>query len=110
MKYELVHADTCLPDYWGGHHKAHLQIPICGPMTLKEVKESLKYELSEYTLGCDEFAESLREFEPKAMRKAIAAINRLERSKKDRKKLFSDVEVSGEGYDFVYAFFVFMEI
>lgn len=25
---ECVHVDTCLPDYWGGHHLAHISVPI----------------------------------------------------------------------------------
>ena len=47
MKLECLHADTCLPDYWGGHHLAHVQIPVYRGMTLKAIKESIRDEDSE---------------------------------------------------------------
>lgn len=33
-KLECCHADTCLPDYWSGHHLPHVQIAVWRGMTL----------------------------------------------------------------------------
>ena len=44
---ECCHADTCFPDYWGGHHLAHIQVPVWNGMSLAELKKALMSELNE---------------------------------------------------------------
>lgn len=44
---ECCHADTCFPDYWGGHHLAHIQVPVWNGMSLAELKKALMSELAE---------------------------------------------------------------
>lgn len=44
---ECCHADTCFPDYWGGHHLAHIQVPVWNGMSLAELKKALMAELAE---------------------------------------------------------------
>ena len=44
---ECIHADTCFPDYWGGHHLAHIQVPVWNGMSLAELKKALMSELNE---------------------------------------------------------------
>ena len=44
---ECCHADTCLSDYWGGHHLAHVQVPVWNGMSLAELKKALMAELNE---------------------------------------------------------------
>ena len=44
---ECCHADTCFPDYWGGHHLAHVQVPVWNGMSLVELKKALMAELNE---------------------------------------------------------------
>ena len=44
---ECIHADTCFPDYWGGHHLAHIQVPVWNGMSLTELKKALMSELNE---------------------------------------------------------------
>ncbi len=44
---ECIHADTCFPDYWGGHHLAHVQVPVWNGMSLAELKKALMSELNE---------------------------------------------------------------
>ena len=44
---ECIHADTCFPDYWGGHHLAHIQVPVYNGMSLAELKKALMSELNE---------------------------------------------------------------
>lgn len=45
MKLECAHADTCLPDYWCGHHRPHVQIPVTPGMSLKAIKEEIRNAL-----------------------------------------------------------------
>ncbi len=48
MKYHLQHADTCLSDYWGGHHLPHVSVPVDGTTTtVREVLDGVRSELSQ---------------------------------------------------------------
>ena len=47
MKYNLVHADTCLSGYWGGHHLPHVSIPVDGTITVKEVFDQIRSEINQ---------------------------------------------------------------
>ena len=40
--YTLAHADTCLPDYWSGHHLPHISVPVCRSMTAGELRDALR--------------------------------------------------------------------
>ena len=110
-RLELCHVDTCLPDYWGGHHLPHMQVPIPpGGITIKELKESLKSELNQDAIAGSELdvIES-EEFHKKAM----AAINRIQPAVKGQRKVFTDIEGPTDGWDCgdtVCAFFVFVEL
>lgn len=120
MKLELCHADTCLPDYWGGHHLAHVQIPVYRGMTLKEIKQAIREEVIQGAVeGCDRIAliisdsiepEDEKEAE-KVYRATMAAINRMKPAKKGQRRFFTDIEAPADDCDdTVYAFFVFMPI
>lgn len=119
MKLELVHADTCLPDYWSGHHRAHVQIPVIPGMSGKDIKSAIKAELVEgAVMGSDDIAFLLsadyvgadREAEAeKVYRAAMAAVNRMRPAKKGQRKFFTDIDAS-EDSETVYAFFVFVEV
>jgi len=123
MKFELNHADTCLPDYWSGHHLPHIQSPVYRDMSMKDIKQALRYELS---MGCvmgstdharflhDDFVGAENEkLADKVTRAAYAAINRIKPSKKGQRKFFTDLDPwhdEDELGDSVYAYFVFVEI
>lgn len=47
MRYNIVHADTCLSDYWGGHHLPHVSVPVDGATTVKEVFDEIRSELNQ---------------------------------------------------------------
>lgn len=120
MKLELVHVDTCLADFWPGHHKAHVQIPVYRGMTLRAVKDALRHEiLHGAVMGSDDLARLLSahvvrpeevKLADRAVRAAYAAVNRLKPARKGQKKFFQDLEETDESEDCVYAFFVFVEI
>lgn len=118
MKLECLHADTCLPDYWGGHHLAHVQIPVYRGMTLKALKESIRDELRMGAVcGSDEIASLLSDDfvtdekkADKVTRAAYAAVNRIKPEKKGQRTFFTDIEEADDCSESVYAFFVFMEI
>ena len=109
---ECLHADTCLPDYWSGHHLAHVQIPVYPGMTLKEIKESLHSELNQGAIaGSDERTRDDSGKEGDIwFRKAHAAINRIKPATKGQRTFFRDLEEqSDDDMDIVYAFFVFRD-
>lgn len=120
MKLNCIHADTCLADYWRGHHLAHVQIPVYRGMHISEVKDAIRRELREGAVaGSDDIARLLSEYasspeEEKlvkaATRAAFAAVNRDVRpAKKGKRKLFLDLEPDGKDSETVWSFFVFKE-
>lgn len=113
-KYECCHVDTCLPDYWGGHHLPHIQIPVWPGMTLKEIKRLLHNELSQGAIAGSDMPGEHEEIEKfwKLVRKFKAAVNRLQPAKKSQRRFFRNIEASEDDDDdtsSVYAYFVFME-
>lgn len=111
-KLECVHADTCLPDYWGGHHLPHVQIPVMPGMSLREVRDALHSELNEgAVMGSDPIVRDDSGPEgDKWYRRAHAAVNRIRPATKGyRGGHFNDVEVGDDDSETVYAFFVFVE-
>jgi len=110
---ECLHADTCLPDYWGGHHLPHVQIPVYPGMTLKEIKAELHSELNQGAVGGSD--ERTRDDSGPVgdlwFKKAHAAVNRLKPATKGQRTFFTDLEEPSDDDDTnsVYAFFVFQE-
>lgn len=47
MKYTLACADTCLSDYWGGHHLPHVSVPVDGATTVKNLLDGVRSELNQ---------------------------------------------------------------
>lgn len=116
VKLECVHADTCLPDYWGGHHKAHVSFPIYGALSLRDIKREILNELkygavagsdqNAVYLSCDWTSEP--EKAQKVFRSAVAAVNRIKPAKKGQRVFFKDIDVDDECP--CYAYFVFCEV
>lgn len=119
MKLEIVHVDTCLSDYWTGHHRAHVQIPVVPGMSGKDIRDAIKSEISQgAVMGSDDIAFLLsadyvgadREADADRVTKAAyAAINRMRPARKGQRRFFTDVEYSEE-CETVYAFFVLIEV
>ncbi len=59
-KLIISHYDTCLPDYFSGHHLPYIQIPAY-KMTLETLKQDLKQEAGEYiaNLNDDDISDEL---------------------------------------------------
>lgn len=120
MKLEIFHVDTCLPDYWPGHHRAHVQIPVFPGMSGKDIRNAIKSELAEgAVMGSDDIAFLLsadyvgadRESDAdRATKAAYAAVNRMRPARKGQRRFFTDIEESEDGDHTVYAFFVFVEM
>lgn len=123
IKLNCQHGDTCLPDYWGGHHLPHIGVPVHRGMTIGELRKALRDELRQgAVMGSTDDARLLSadlvrpEEEKRAdalTRAAYAAINRDVRMKKPGARYpFRDLDPStddDDGYDSVYAYFVFTE-
>lgn len=119
MKIEVCHADTCLPDYWGGHHMPHVQIPVYPGMPLADIKRAIRSELVQGAVaGSDDNARLLSadmvrpEEEKRAdrlTRAAYAAVNRMRPARKGQRRFFTDIEApTDDCCESVYAFFVFV--
>jgi len=122
IKFECCHADTCLSDYWPGHHLPHVQIPVYRGMTLAQVKREIKSELSQgAVMGSTDnarllSADMVRPDEVKQADRvtlaAYAAVNRMRLADPRKRKLFMELEEIDENdcCESVYAFFVFVEM
>ena len=113
---ECCHVDTCLPDYWSGHHLAHVQIPVYHGMKLSDIKKDLCNEVNMGAIGGsdDRTRDDSDDFEQWADA-AILAISKIKPAKKYQKRFFLDLEKPIEDNDHydsdsVYAFFVFTEL
>ncbi|QNR53946.1 hypothetical protein phiK7A1_158 [Pseudomonas phage phiK7A1] len=108
---ECSHADTCLPDYWSGHHLAHIQVPVHKGMHLKELKEALHSELSQgAVMGSDDRTRD--DSGPVGdvwYKKAHAAVNRIKPMVKGKRRLFESLQEHSDDDYTVYAYFVFTE-
>ena len=104
---ECCHADTCLPDYWGGHHLAHVQVPVWNGMSLAELKKALMSELNEGAVAGSGYPGDHDEQWYAAARDAVQAIEAKTAAGADN--LFPLLIPQGDDDDVptVYAFFVF---
>ena len=119
-KLECVHADTCLADYWSGHHLPHVQIAVWHGMTMRQVKQAIRDELRQGAvagssdaarlLSADMVAPEEEKRADQLTRAAYAAINRLKPAKKGARRLFTGLEKTPDEFDgeSIYAFFVFV--
>lgn len=114
IKIDCLHADTCLPDYWSGHHLAHISVPVYHGIHMSELKALLHNELNEGAVaGSDDRTRDdsgvIGEAWYKAAHKAVDAIRH---AKKGCRKLFTELEKDAdenEYCDSVYAYFVFAD-
>ena len=111
---EVCHADTCLSDYWSGHHLPHVQIPVWRGMTLAEIKAAILAEMGECIQGADaDFLHDWRDEHDQARadawhRRARAAVRRMKPARKGQRRFFLDLEPQTEDdTETVFAFFVF---
>lgn len=113
---ECCHADTCLADYWSGHHLPHVQIPVWPGMTMAQIKQAIRSEIRQgAVMGSTDDARLLAADmvdpgeERRAdmlTRRAYAAVARMKPAKKGQRRFFTDLEQT-EDDESVYAFFVF---
>ena len=48
MKMNCHHADTCLSDYWSGHHLPHVMIPVTRrKMSFAEIRRAIRSEIAQ---------------------------------------------------------------
>lgn len=119
IKFECCHADTCLPDYWPGHHLPHVQMPVFRGMTLAQVKSALHSEVNDYVSGAGELARAFsydlstdKEYTYQLHKAAHDAIDAIELKDPENDHCFMDLEEYDENNDCgdsVYAFFVFVK-
>jgi hypothetical protein len=116
IKYELIHADTCLSCYWSGHHLATIQIPVWPGMSLQDIKDGLHSEIAQGAIGGnlpDELAYNEYELNDHGYAVFKAAIDAIEPAVPGTDSFFNDIEEPDPDDEFiesVYAFFVLREI
>ena len=105
------HVDTCLSDFWSGHHLPHIQIPVHDKITFRELRDAMHSELSTgCVLGSDDWTrDDSGAIGDAWFAAAHAAINRDVRpAKKGASYPFAHLEpATDEDCESVYAFFVF---
>lgn len=105
-KLECIHADTCLPDYWGGHHLPHFSIPIYRGMKVSDLRRDLLSELSQ---GCIAGSQDWKVTESDIFHKrARAAIKRIKHVNGGNRLVFQDMDILEEDdiHDSIHAFFI----
>lgn len=98
--------DACLPDYFGGHHKPVLQVPVDGNTTRKELYSSL---LSELAQGVIDYQIDENRLDYDAIRQAIKELIYFKPEWQDDDILFPDLPAYEElesDDSMVYAFFI----
>ena len=98
--------DACLPDYFGGHHRPVLQVPVDGNTTRKELYSSLLYELSE---GVIDYQIDENQLDYDAIRQAIKECIYFKPEWHDDDILFPSLdkwEESDDACESYYAFFI----
>ena len=119
MKMKCAHADTCLPDYWSGHHLAHVQIPVTRrKISLAEIRRAIRSELAQGAVmgSCDaarllsdDYVSDKKRADA-ITRAAYAAVNRdVVGTRKGQRFADTGVTEFGEFDESVYMYFVFME-
>lgn len=116
MKVSIVHVDTCLPGYWSGDHRPHVQVPAF-PMSFKALRAELRSEIAQGAVaGSDDNARLLsynyvtdKKLADMLTRKVYAAINRdIRPARKGDKLCFRDLVPGAQSDEECYAFFVIL--
>ena len=105
-----IHYDTCLPDYFGGHHLAWICVPVDKRTTFQGLRDSLHSKLNMGAIGGNEplTRDDSGEDGDKWFKAAHAAINRDVKPRvKGTRRPFADIEPADESEDCVYAYFIF---
>lgn len=64
---QCLYAGTMLPDYWGGHHLAHVGIYVWPEMLAEDIKASISSELFEGAVTGSDYDEDLHDAYIKAV-------------------------------------------
>ena len=109
MKLTCAHADTCLPDYWGGHHLPHVAVPVSRDTTFADLRSMIIDELRAGAVaGADATPEDTYENEEWHYAAIKAVMCGVQPSDQDTKYPFRDLDSSGnKDSESVYAYFVF---
>lgn len=112
MKLICAHADTCLPDYWGGHHLPHVAVPVSRDTTFADLRSMIIDELRAGAVaGADATPEDTYENDEWYYAAIRAVMCDVQPPDRGVEYPFHDLDVSDdedEGSESVYAYFVFI--
>ncbi|WGH49542.1 hypothetical protein [Alishewanella phage vB_AspM_Slicko01] len=120
-KLNCVHVDTCVPCFWQGDNRPHVQISVWHGMRFSEIKKAILDEMRLGAIGGTQYGNLLScdfltndkdiKFVESWYKKAFAAVNRLAPAIKGKRTTFRDLEkvTDSDNFDTVCAFFIFEE-
>lgn len=77
IKLSCRHVDTCTPDYWGGHHLAHVSVPVHRDITMRQLRSALKSEIHDGAVsGSSDLAAAIVSIDERYSKAAHAAVAR----------------------------------
>lgn len=105
MKLICSYAGCCFPDYWGGHHLAHIQVLVDKATTARGLKREMSREIRE---GAWSGSDERTQYEhPESEAFEEAALKAVEELEILSEHPFGYLE---DDSDCCYAYFVFEEI
>jgi hypothetical protein len=104
----ITNIGTCLPDYFRGHHKTVLQVPVWLEITKEELTESI---ISEYNMCWDHFVEygDWPDMTDDELRKACNELILTDEPFKDSPIPSLEEQRDGDFWDYVHTFFIWEE-
>ena len=110
MKLTCAHADTCLPDYWGGHRLPHVAVPVSRDTTFADLRSMIIDELRAGAVaGADATPEDTYENDEWYAAACEAVCRDVRPNDPSVEYPFHDLDVSDdEDAESVYAYFVFI--
>lgn len=110
MKLICAHADTCLPDYWGGHHLPHVSVPVNRDTTFADLRAAIIDELRAGAVaGADATPEDTYENNEWYYAAIMAVMCGVQPRDPSVQYPFHDLDSSeDEDSESVYAYFVFI--
>jgi hypothetical protein len=112
MKLICAHADTCLPDYWGGHHLPHVAVLVGRDTTFADLQAAIIDELREGAVaGADAIPEDTYECDAWQTAARDAVYRDVQPRDPSVQYPFHYLDI-GEDENFtpVYAYFVFVPV
>lgn len=107
MKYQVSYVQTCLPDYFGGHHLPTVQVDVYRNTTYRDLLDGLKsYMATDHITTMDDGSEFKLELFLAALEDTFDGVNLDDSFPPAAWVEEPEDEDNYDGMDMVYAYFV----